>query len=351
MKKPIALILTDTHLKEDNIELVQSIWTQATTKCQELGIKTILFGGDFFTSRKAQSLTVLKAAQSIFESIKYCGIDLIGLSGNHDKVDATSTQSYLDVFEDYFKLLAKEYAYVQLSNDVVVHLIPYFKEDSEIFSDQLGKSIHGAVDVKSNSLDCINILLTHIAISGVKNNDFSVVENILQPNNFNHFDSVLIGHYHNQSKVGDHIYYIGSAFQANHGEDENKGFTILYDDGTHDFIQSTFPKYIQVKLDITDKYSIAEAEKKYANSPDHIRFVLTGEESELKNINKEQFSTLGIDVTFNKDSAVPLNNEGLIEKASQLSFDRGNIIKAFDTFCETKHLEDNSIGKTYLEKI
>jgi exonuclease SbcD len=342
MKKPIALILTDTHLSETNIPLVKSIWTQAIIHCQELNIEKIFFAGDFFTARKAQPLSVDEAGREIISNIGLCGIELTMIAGNHDKIYLDSSSSYIDEYSMYSNCLVIQNSYIDVINNLRIHFLPYFKENGSY----LQKLSEIKVDKQYN-----NILITHIAVNGVKNNDGSKQENDIDTNLFNQFDSVFVGHFHNQSKLGDNIYYVGSAYQANFGEDNQKGFTILYDDGSHSFIKSVFKEFIKVKLNPLDDKAIDEAKKMYKNSQDNIRFVFEGEEAELKTINKELYADLGIEVTFNKDSAIPLNNEDLIKKASSVSFDRSNIIEAFEIFCQTKHIEDNSIGKSYLEKI
>jgi DNA repair exonuclease SbcCD nuclease subunit len=65
----------------------------------------------------------------------------------------------------------------------------------------------------------INIMVTHIGFDGVVNNDGSEVESVLKPNKFSRFTRVLVGHYHNASKLGENVYYTGSVYQNNFGED------------------------------------------------------------------------------------------------------------------------------------
>ena len=341
-RKPITVLLKDTHLKEDNITLVESIFIQAIELCQVRGIKKISHAGDFFTSRKAQSLDILNAADRIFRRIRECGIDMDIIPGNHCKTSLTDMSSYLDIFREVVHVIP-EYECIVIEG-ISLHFLPYFKED-EGYIDRL-LAIKQDLD-KSKK----NVLITHIAVNGVANNDRSLVENNLTKDLFDDFDMTFIAHYHDESWIGDKIHYFPSNYQANYGETTKKGFTILYDDLSTEFIESVFPKYIQVKLDIADQEKIKEAQLKYKNSPDNVRFIFLGEEAELKSVNKEKFAELGIEVTFNKDSAVPMNADDLVKKAGSVSFDRSNINEAFETFCQTKHIEDNSIGKSYLEKI
>lgn len=350
--KQIGLALTDTHLKEDNIELVTDIWNQAIQKCIELKIKRIFFFGDFFTARKAQTLLVDEAGRKIINNVLCNAIDLIMIPGNHDKVDQDSESSYLDEYSGYSgcKVITNYDTFKQ--DNLVIHFLPYFKENT-VYPDKLSLAVKNVNELNKTENNLIHILCTHIAINGVKNNDGTLIENNLDNSKFNVFSKVLIGHYHNRSFVEPNFCYVGSAYQANYGEDNRKGFIIINEDGTFDFIQSNFKEFIKIKLDITDDKAIKEAKVLYQEraSVDHVRFIFEGEEAELKNVNKEKFESLGIEVDFNKYSAVPMNNEDLITKASSVSFDRQNITEVFDIFCQTKHIEDNSIGKEYLSQI
>lgn len=343
-KKPIALLLTDTHLKTDNVGLVSAIWEQAVIKCDELGIKIIYFLADFFTTRNAQPLDVLEEGLTIVKEVQEAGIHLIGFPGNHDKVDLNSEKSYLDMYAAYMQLVTGYYE--SISTEMAIYFIPYFKEDGK-YKDYLQHAILQAKRHKTKSKK--HILLTHIAVNGVMNNDGTKVENNLKASDFKVFDSVFVGHYHNQSKIGNNIYYIGSAYQANYGEDSNKGFTILYSDGSHEFIKSEFPEYIKLTVDISDEKKIKEVLKKHSNSQDNVRIVFEGDDTQLHNLNKAKFNSVGIDVKFNKE--IPRQDLAAVIE-SNVTFDRSNIDKAFKEFCKQNGFEkDIKVGLNYLNKL
>lgn len=340
MNKSQYLLLTDTHLSDNNIDLVTDIFKQAIKVCKEKNIDTIFHLGDWFTSRKAQSLAVLKATDNIISMFRSAVISCHIIAGNHDKVEADTEESYLDIFDgDYFHVYKQEYI-LTLTPDLHITLLPYFKES--------GSYIKRLPKPNQKLLKGKHILLTHIGVNGVKNNDGSEVENDLLPGKFKEYDLVLSGHYHNYSKVGDNIYYIGSAYQANFGEDDEKGFVILNEDGELEYIRSKFPKYIKLKVNIDDQKAIKQIKKEHANSKDNIRIVFTGDETQLASINKEQFNAIGIDVKFDKevirqDLSAVLN--------TNINFNRSNIKDAFEQFCELNDYKDKKIGIEYLKKI
>lgn len=335
MRKPVALILTDTHLHKDNIDLVTDIFSQAKTLCEKLDIEYMIHAGDFFTSRTAQPLDVLLAGKQIIESINSDSLKLLIIPGNHDKTDQNSENSYLDVYSNICHVIRRSTTW-HLSN-LTVYFIPYFKENESYIPqfETINPSKKG-------------ILITHIAVTGVKNNDGSEVGNIIAPSLFNKFDKVFVGHYHNQSQVGNNIYYIGSAYQANFGEDDQKGFTILYSDGSHELVKSKFPEYVKLKVDISDTKKIKQIQKEHANSSDHVRIVFTGDETQLASLNKEKFNNIGIDVKFEKE-VVRQDLSAVLE--NNVNFNRSNIKEAFEQFCVLNDYQDKEIGIFYLEKI
>lgn len=238
MSKPIALWLTDTHLSDDTIEVNNLVYAQVLEICERLEILGIIHGGDVFDSRKSQSERVLTAFSNILSEFQRSNINFVVIPGNHDKTNYTSTDSFLNAFEGWDRFfLYKEAGYIDHSaGKLRLHFLPYFDE-------QLSYETYLTHACTNIRFDYSNILFTHVAVSGVKNNDGTVVTNNLTSEHFKKFHKVFVGHYHNTQQF-DNIVYTGSTHQANFGEDEIKGCTVLYDDGTHEFIQLTFPRYI-----------------------------------------------------------------------------------------------------------
>lgn len=336
-RKPIAVIGTDSHLKKDNEELVYSCFNQTKQLLDNLKIKTFFHGGDFFTSRNAQPEDSLRKAKEIFQL--FDGYDYYQIPGNHDKTKLDSENSYLDVFDKYCTLI-KGYDYVDLEG-VRVHLIPYFKED-------VNYSIYLQKTVENIDKSVKNILLTHIAITGVRNNDGSEVENTITPKIFKVFDSVIVGHYHNRSIIGDNIHYIGSMYSGNYGEDNNKGLTVLFSDGSHKHYQLDFPHYLKIEVDVSDKESLREVEEEYKDTLHNIRLILKGEKGKLESIDKSELEEKGFNVKF-EDSSIIASKD--LSKGELIIFNRSNLKEAFEKFCISSEIKDNSKGLKYLEII
>lgn len=240
-KKPIGIFITDTHYKSDNIEEVNSVLFQAVDLAKELGVP-LFHGGDWFTDRVGRTLKELNAMFDFLSYASSLSVQIFTIPGNHDKTDLNDEKSYLDIFSNFWNFtVVKSIRKFSLSNKVSITLIPYFKDNyNEYLETALSR-------IKSKD---INVLLTHTAIDGVKNNDGSQVSNIRKTTKFRGFDLVLVGHYHNFQSF-ENIVYFGSARPENFGEDNNKGVLVLYNDGDFDRKALDFIKYETIKIDLS----------------------------------------------------------------------------------------------------
>ena len=335
-KLPIGIFIKDTHLSKNTIEINKSIFKQAKEQAIKYGVD-IFHGGDIFSSRNAQPLDTLNTFHEILEDLGKVNIHCI--QGNHDLVDQESEVSYLTVYKNHpnFNLYSKES--ILVCDKVAIHFLPYFKESGS-YLDRL-KSIDTLSGRK-------NLLLTHIAVSGVRNNDYSEVENCLKKELFDKFDISMVGHYHDESWIGDKIWYFPGAYQANFGETNKKGCILMYDDLSYDFIKFEFPEYIKIKIDISDDKALKKFEKEHSNSNDNIRITLIGDEHQLASVNKEKYADIGIDVKFEKNISI---TELSALSSKESVFDRSNIPEAFSRFCEANKYESSKISDNYLNSI
>jgi DNA repair protein SbcD/Mre11 len=332
--KPIGVLLTDTHSKEDNQELVFDIFLQAVKLCKKLKVKKIFHAGDFFTSRASQSLQVLILLSEILDLLTKENIEMIGIAGNHDKTNQDSENSYLDIYKNYkcFKVVRSEECID--FNGITIGFLPFF---SNSYKDRLKKIKGIAKDLGNDT----NILITHHAFNGAVNNDGTVVDESIPPKSVRFWDKVLVGHYHDSNHF-DNVYYVGSAYQGNFGERiDDKGFTIIYDNGEIDFEPSVFKKFIKVKLDIND--NVENEIEMYSGNGDNVRFIFSGDQTDLHKIDRQKLDDLGIDVKFELND---VNEEILkVEQGDFASMSKKNILNYFKEYCEIQDIEKGKISK------
>lgn len=344
MPEPIAVYLTDTHLSRKTFDINKSIYAQAYDLCVELGVKTLIHGGDVFDSRKSQLQDNLTFVREMLNRAHEKELEIHMLPGNHDKTDYASEDSFLDPFEHHPALtLYRNAGKFLVSNvpDIVFHMVPYFEED-EIYGEHLSKC-----EIEDGKK---NILITHIAVSGVKNNDGTMVDNDIGSKMFSQFDEVIVGHYHDPSFIKPNINYVGASYQHNFGETEEKGFIVFYDDGSAEPYGSKFPQYKKVTIDVTQvtEKELEEFRDEYKDSEDNIRFEFVGDSDALSAIDKNKYSAVGIDVKFKSNES----EEALAQAENEefVSFDAESLKEEFKSFCDENKIEELDTGLEYLTK-
>lgn len=336
MTKPIALFITDTHLSEHSIETNFSVFEQAINKCLELGINTIFHGGDIFTSRKGQPEIVLNAFKFILDQAATKGINIIAIGGNHDKTDYTSESSYLDAFTSHPALnVMSPYGVIE-NEGLLIHFLPYYDEDL-IYSEYL-KLIEFPAQYK-------HVLITHVAINGIKNNGGTEVSNELGSDLFSKFDLVLVGHYHNRQILGN-IVYTGSTHQANFGEDEYKGYTLIYSDASYEFGEFNTPKFITMELNAEDVNSGIVKKFKLAENNNRIRLRICGEYPESKQDLLLELQQSGIKVEKVKEDYAPID----VIQSETVQITSNDILHSYDEWAKENKIEKSEYGRKLIEK-
>jgi exonuclease SbcD len=329
-RSPVAITITDTHLHKENGEQVIDIFNQCFDLAQELKVKKVFHVGDFFTNRMGQTLRTLKIAKKIFKEAKRRKIELHIIAGNHDKTDQTIDDSYIDIFEyEGVYVYDSGWGYLDLEN-MYVFFIPYYTTEKYIqILDDLCTSIMERQDLYS---EVPLVLLTHQAIDSVINNDGSRVESDIKIGLFDQFTNVLVGHYHNKQQISDNITYIGSSHPQNFGEDNDKGFTILYEDGSIEHIVAQFPQYHKFYFDCKEKQKIEEHFQQYKNSNDFVRFIFQGSVADFVAIDENKFKQNRIDVKFeNKEQLKYIES---VENSEYIEFDKKEIMKSWIEYCK-----------------
>lgn len=334
VKKAIAVLVNDIHLNKDNGELVKSIFKQLVSVCRECKTDNIFCGGDVFTNRSGQPLSCLTDWKDILQMLNKKKIYLHVIPGNHDKTDKDSSKSYLDIYSERCLHVYDIISGISFDNLYVV-FAPYFGDEKWLKDYQ--------EFCEENKVQSPSILITHMGFEGVVNNDGSSVTSIIKPSMFKKFTSVLIGHYHNASKIAKNVFYTGSAYQNNYGETiEDKGCTIIYNDGTISHKSLIFPKYIKEVIDINDKEALRTLLDKYDGEDyNHVRFVFRGKKVDANKVDLSELSNMGIDAQFQAvetEEAIATS-----ESESVMCYDKKAILKDFVKFCSENSIKGSKL--------
>ena len=344
---PCLLLLNDIHISKDNIPAFKANWQEAIDICRKMDVKEIAIGGDLFFSRAAQTLEVLLAVHDALLTAAEHGIHLTIAEGNHDKVNQENERGYCHVFDQHSNVLVcDEYVSLPLGDDCrfVLHMMGYFPEDGS-FCTRLDRLKEEALDPKR-----LNFLYIHEGINGA----------LAQPNDkelpakiFEEFDKVFVGHYHNRTIIDKtRIEYIGSSRQHNFGEDEEKGYTVIYTDGSHEFIKNqanTRYRVIDVAAERAGLHLMDELREIDADGRYKVKVRVHAPQAAMKSVDKAAL----LDAGATKVELIADDEEMLEVAASSLfeKFDSHRIRETYEEFCREKQIDDVAIGLEYLSKI
>lgn len=336
-KNPVAIVGFDPHLSKDNVAVVRSLFTQTFDLADEIGCKIVILGGDVFTSRSAQPLEVLDAWRGITEEANDRGLEIVAIPGNHDKTDPNSDRSYLSVCPGKATIVSEASEFYW--DGVSFVLIPYYG-DAKWLEEKLNVDNKLDAETRRNQKPQFpRLMITHVAVEGVRNNDGTQVESDIRPDMFRNYDAVLVGHYHNASRVGEKVHYLGSMCQNNFGETaDDKGVHIIYDDGTWEHRALRSPRYIRESVSATDTATLRNLMDKYSGETfDRVRIVVTGSKADCEKLNASEFSAAGIEIKFQADeTAAAMETAADPEKV--ISFRKGTIVKSFMEFCKEREI-------------
>ncbi len=344
---PCLLLLNDIHISKDNIPAFKANWQEAIDICRKMDVKEIAIGGDLFFSRAAQTLDVLLAVHDALLTAAEHGIHVTIAEGNHDKVNQENERGYCHVFDQHSNVLVcDEYVSLPLGDDChfVLHMMGYFPEDGS-FCTRLDRLKEEALDPKR-----LNFLYIHEGINGA----------LAQPNDkelpakiFEEFDKVFVGHYHNRTIINKtRIEYIGSSRQHNFGEDEEKGYTVIYTDGSHEFIKNqanTRYRVIDVVAERAGLHLMDELREIDADGRYKVKVRVHAPQAAMKSVDKAAL----LDAGATKVELIADDEEMLEVAASSLfeKFDSHRIRETYEEFCREKQIDDVAIGLEYLSKI
>ena len=327
MKKPLAIIFNDAHLKtgneQDIIQSVKHMLKYATTE----KIDKLIFAGDLFDSRSFQRQSVLQAFDEILDLINKAGCTLYIFPGNHDKTVYASYDSVLDVYRHYPGVVFNREISVIEIDGVTITLLPFFSDDMLI---PMLEEAQGT-----------DVLISHFEMAGSTHLGKVSKKSTLDKKLLSKFTKTYLGHYHNHHEITNNIIHLPSLRQSNFGEDDKKGFAVLYKDLSYKLIKGSFKSFKKVSIDlntITAK-EIKDLINTHKNSSDTIRFEFLGEESKLKALDKSQFNGTGIDVKVKYDVKYDYTDDQLALPTIIEHYGEDQVRDAFKVFCNDKGYE------------
>jgi exonuclease SbcD len=309
-----------------------------------MNIRDIALGGDLFLSRAAQTLDVLLAVHDALLLAAEYGMRVTMINGNHDKVNQESPRGYCHIFDQHDNVLVAD-DYIALpcpdGQRFILHMVAYFPENGS-FPEKLER-------VRLDP-ERLNYLYIHEGINGALSQPS---DNELPVHLFEAFDKVFVGHYHNRCIIPKtQIEYIGSSRQHNFGEDEEKGYTVIYTDGTHEFIKNkvnTRYKVLDVSAERTGLHLMDELREIDADGRYKVKVRVHAPQAAMKSVNKAALLEAGatkVELVADDEELLEASSSSLFEK-----FDSRRIRETYEEFCREKQIDEVAVGLEYLSKI
>lgn len=345
-REPLCILVNDLHVSKDNIPEFRKNWQELIDICKSRGIYDIVIGGDLWTSRAGQTLDTFLAVQEfILAATVTEGIYLTIAEGNHDLVDQEQYAGYSHIFHPYKGVEVIDTHKIMSWEDCDKYLavMSYFPEQGT-FTEKL-KALKKNLKMKDINISDVTLYI-HQGIQGGLPGGF-ISNTDLPKDLFDDFEQTLVGHYHNRCHVKDsNIWYIGSSRQDNFGEDEEKGYTIFYDDASTEFIKNQVnTRYVDYELDAADLDSFKS--EKLNDSLYKVKLKVKCTETESKTLDRNALISQG----FNKVEVNVVRTQHTTENSDiSEKFDKHTISKEYVKFCDKENI-DSTLGTQYLDKI
>jgi DNA repair exonuclease SbcCD nuclease subunit len=187
-------------------------------KLDELGINTVLHGGDYTDRRKYVNFGTARFVHEFYRiPMQQRGIEEVILVGNHDCFLKHTND--INSIEELYRGV-EGISLIKEPQEFLVHttpllLLPWINDNN-----------------RDRSLDLIRtsaceVVLGHLELAGFQMYRGSMAEDGLNPQLFDRFDLVMSGHYHHKSEKGP-VHYLGAPYPMIWSDYQDaRGFHIL----------------------------------------------------------------------------------------------------------------------------
>lgn len=223
--------------------------------------------------------------------LQYCVSPPIVIVANHDRINEKSKEHSLE-FIRYQARLITEPTYIEN----IGYILPYYHDPQEL------RSYLKTLPPKST-------IIMHQGLIGSNQGDYIQDKSAITKDDVAGF-RVISGHYHQRQTIdlpdGGKWDYIGNPYSLNYGEanDPPKGFQILMDDGSLEFVPTNLRKHIVIDNYISEMVAIPYIHE----AGDLVWFKLRGTKQEIASVTKQLVAdNYGIEDGFRLD-LIPIDS-------------------------------------------
>jgi len=270
--RPVAVLVADVHYNIHTLPVADAAMRQAIAKANELDVPLIVAGDLHDTKANLRG----ECVNAMLETFKQCANEAYVLVGNHDRLNEKAPEHSLKFLRPPVHLIERT---THIGHQTL--LMPYYHDLTAL---RKALSYH-------RDDGTVSTLIMHQGIQGSNSGEYYNDKTALTFKDVENF-RVISGHYHARQDIdtgkGNTFSYIGNLYTLNFGEsrDPQKGFQILMDDGTLEFVPTNLRRHIVIGVTINDKGDLI-ADKRTTNPDDLVWVKVAGNAARIAEWGKE----------------------------------------------------------------
>lgn len=236
MKKPLSVLISDIHYNLQTLPLADAALRQAVAKANNLAVPLIIAGDLHDTKANIRG----ECVNAIRKTLAPAYYDVYVIVGNHDRINEKTPEHSLNFLNGVARVIEKT------TFTSCGYLIPY-SHDAKTLVDEIC------------SIRCLrappSAIIMHQGLTNSNAGEYYQDKSAIDMQEVSGL-RIISGHYHTRQTItlpnGGQWDYIGNPYTLNFGEanDPEKGFQVLHDDGSLEFIPTNLRKHIVIKFDV-----------------------------------------------------------------------------------------------------
>lgn len=286
-RKPIAVLISDIHYNINTLDVADKALNLAISKANELRVELIVCGDFHDTKANIRAECVAAISKTIERATYFPNI----LRGNHDSINEKSKEHALSFLRSSCVMVVDSTLTTTFRSHTS-HLIPYHHDADELRT-------------HLKTIPPRSVLIMHQGVIGSTAGHYFQDKSALNKEDLAGH-TVFSGHYHTRQTFdlpdGGSFTYLGNPFTLGFGEanDPEKGYHILYDDNSLEFVPTNLRKHVVVEAMIGDLDHVELWEHEY--NPGDLLWVKLKGDSQYLNISKSEVAKrMGITGEFKLD--------------------------------------------------
>jgi len=311
MSKPIAVLISDVHYNVHTIKLADAAVRMAIDKANLLKVPLIVAGDLHDTKANLRG----ECVNAMIETFKQCIFPPYILVGNHDRLNEKAPAHSLNFLSAYANIIDMPSTIYLESKHTKTYLVPYYHDANEL-REYLKTVLVGS------------IVIMHQGLTSSNSGDYIQDKSAINPEDVQDF-RVISGHYHTRQDIKTGRprkgavglwSYIGNPYSLGFGEanDPTKGYHILMDDGTLEFVPTNLRKHVIYEVLAQDFINGNLHYIEFSHDKDALWVKIKGSKEDLYKITRKMVSEI-LDIEVFKLDLIPTDTSINTHKSAGLT--------------------------------